>query len=184
MIVTCPACQTRYLVDDAAFGANIARRVRCANCGNLWRFSPEKAAVQGAVPDVTVGAGAVVAAAASTDAASADAVPEPVAPLLRAEPGTRLSFYPREPTVQERPSFEAEGPAVGRRRSATFAIVAIIILAAILVIVAILARGKIMALWPPLRPALAKLHLVERPSNGLPISSMLGRGVAVEFAAD
>jgi predicted Zn finger-like uncharacterized protein len=39
MIVTCPGCSTRYLVDPRALGAT-GRRVRCANCANTWHQVP------------------------------------------------------------------------------------------------------------------------------------------------
>jgi predicted Zn finger-like uncharacterized protein len=34
MIVGCPGCRTRYLVDEQALGAG--RIVRCATCGHTW----------------------------------------------------------------------------------------------------------------------------------------------------
>ena len=38
MILTCPNCETRYLVDPAAIGMD-GRQVRCANCSHEW-FEP------------------------------------------------------------------------------------------------------------------------------------------------
>jgi predicted Zn finger-like uncharacterized protein len=35
MILTCPACHTRYLVAPSALGAS-GRKVRCARCGQSW----------------------------------------------------------------------------------------------------------------------------------------------------
>jgi predicted Zn finger-like uncharacterized protein len=39
MIVTCPACSTRYLVDPQALGS-AGRVVRCANCSKTWHQTP------------------------------------------------------------------------------------------------------------------------------------------------
>ena len=39
MIVTCPSCATRYLVDPAALGAT-GRMVRCARCTHVWTQAP------------------------------------------------------------------------------------------------------------------------------------------------
>ena len=39
MILTCPACTTRYLVEPAALGAD-GRRVRCARCQHTWHAEP------------------------------------------------------------------------------------------------------------------------------------------------
>lgn len=35
MLLTCPACSARYLIDSAKIGEN-GRTVRCAKCGNTW----------------------------------------------------------------------------------------------------------------------------------------------------
>jgi predicted Zn finger-like uncharacterized protein len=39
MIVTCPACATRYVVDPAALGSQ-GRMVRCARCADTWFQAP------------------------------------------------------------------------------------------------------------------------------------------------
>jgi predicted Zn finger-like uncharacterized protein len=39
MIVTCPECSTRYLVDPQSMG-QVGRSVRCANCGHTWHQTP------------------------------------------------------------------------------------------------------------------------------------------------
>jgi predicted Zn finger-like uncharacterized protein len=42
MILTCPACQTRYTVDAAKFPPQ-GRSVRCARCGEVWHAEPDVA---------------------------------------------------------------------------------------------------------------------------------------------
>jgi predicted Zn finger-like uncharacterized protein len=39
MIIGCPACRTRYLVDEQALGGRAGRTVRCATCGHTWHQS-------------------------------------------------------------------------------------------------------------------------------------------------
>lgn len=41
MIISCPACSTRYQVDPAGFMPK-GRKVRCAKCGDTWHQDPPK----------------------------------------------------------------------------------------------------------------------------------------------
>lgn len=41
MILTCPECATRYALDSALLEPG-GRRVRCSECGAIWREEPEK----------------------------------------------------------------------------------------------------------------------------------------------
>lgn len=43
MILSCPACGTRYRVDEKALRAAAGRTVRCANCGHTWHQSAPSA---------------------------------------------------------------------------------------------------------------------------------------------
>jgi predicted Zn finger-like uncharacterized protein len=80
MILTCPACETRYNVADEAVSSAAGRQVRCANCGHIWHFA---AALQETLPleprrvaGATAGMAppfAVSGAAAGSAAAGADA---------------------------------------------------------------------------------------------------------------
>jgi predicted Zn finger-like uncharacterized protein len=167
MIITCPACKTRYTVQDAVIGAD-GRRVRCADCGHVWHYSAEAAAIQEAIAEVTAKADAPADR-------SATPVPSPGAPLppsteiLRAEPRIEAQPPPAGPTAMPRPSVHIELPAAARRRRARVWGLLLTIIAVGIVLAAIFAREGIMRTWPATMPAYAALRLIDSSGAGVEV---------------
>ena len=82
MILSCPSCQTRYVVPDSAIGPT-GRKVRCAACRFSWVQDPPPLDLKTAAP---TGAAAAPAAAA---------------PLPREAPAPPPSWTPPEPGAAE-----------------------------------------------------------------------------------
>lgn len=101
MIITCPACSTRYSMDPTSLGPE-GRRVRCAKCKNVWQQmppddmpkrvdlappepAPVPAAAPAAAPAAMAGGGSSAAAAGALGGPSEERVaipprPRPAAP--------------------------------------------------------------------------------------------------------
>ncbi len=163
MIVTCPACDTRYVVDDSALGAG--RRLRCASCGNIWRYSLEAAAIHEAIFEATA---AAEAAAVATAAPVPTAVPSQVE-QLRTE-SRDAQPHPAGPSTLQRPSVAVDLPAATRRRSARLRGIGLITLAIGIVFALYAARNPIVALWPAAAPVYTTLRLIEPPGAGLEVT--------------
>lgn len=156
MIISCPACGTRYEVPESAIGA-AGRKLKCAACGHRWHVdgaAPEPAAAPVAMAAAERAAAApaepVVPPAPSfaTMAASAAqppveasippvAPPLPVAPVVPPQPVRPVG---PEPEAVEAPSpFDYQPPFEPRRRSGLKWLVWLIVVLAILAIGAFVA---------------------------------------------
>jgi len=94
MILSCPACQTRYVVPDSAIGAN-GRQVRCAQCRHSWYQEPP--ALDLAAPAPQPPAPAFVAPQPRVDPAPPARRPAPPPPPPEPEPDSWDAFAPSPP---------------------------------------------------------------------------------------
>ena len=167
MIITCPACETRYVVDDSALAGAEARRVRCASCGNVWQHSPEAAAIHEAIAEATA---AAEAAAVATAATVPTAVPSQVAPESPLRGELRADAQAPGAPGLTRPAVEVELPAAARRRRARVATLVLTLAVAAVVLIGVFGRNRIMTLFPASVPVYETLHLAGSPGAGLEVT--------------
>src|ERR1044071_2408683 len=140
---TCPSCETRYQVDEAAIDRAAGRQVRCANCGYLWHFAPS---LEEHVPAPTAGGAAARATSAAAGAASTGAAPGAgpamVGAVLQPDGAAALSTT-LELGSAAAPAVEAMHPALrGLLQVGAALIVAAVIL------IPILGRNTVVGTWP------------------------------------
>ena len=151
MIIGCPVCRTRYLVDEQALGGRAGRTVRCASCGHTWH--------QAAPPPEPQAGDETVRMAGSRIEPALELPPRPgatAAPVLE---------IPLRQTPQSR-------PRRGRRAALRWLALALLFLLAILAGV-VVARSAVVAIWPPAARLYALTGLpVPPPGAGLKIEKL------------
>src|SRR5271170_2258033 len=147
MIVSCPVCRTRYRVDEGALRGQSGRTVRCANCGHTWH--------QAASPEPP----------ANGDEAETDGRIEP-ALEVPPRPATTLEVPPRQRVLPE--------PRRSRSRWGTLRWLVVAVLLALAVLAGVVvARGAVVALWPPAERLYALAGFsAEPPGTGLKIEKL------------
>ena len=143
MIVTCPSCSVRYLVDARAIGAK-GRTVRCARCSHTWHQDAPPEALEAAAP-LAPSAAPQPSPAPATDARPAP--PRAHSPLLSPQDRVQLPALTRP----------------RRRWGATLVWAAsLLLLVAGLTAAAIVERNRVVSLVPGTAPFYA---LVGYPVN-------------------
>ena len=130
MIVTCPSCAVRYVVDPRALGAK-GRTVRCARCAHTWRQDAPPETLQDAAK--TLEAPAAPAPAPARTAAAPASPRERAAPVLAAQERVQLPALSRPPR---------------RWGSALIWAASVLLLLVGLAAAAIVERGRIVELLP------------------------------------
>lgn len=153
MIVGCPVCRTRYLVDEQALRGRAGRTVRCGSCGHTWH--------QAAPPALPAGEDAARLEHGRLEPAL-ELPPRPAAaaaPVLAASP-------PASPVpVSRRPR--------GSRWGAVRWLVLIVLFALAVVAGVIVARGAVVAIWPAAARVYALAGFpVEPPGAGLKVEKL------------
>jgi predicted Zn finger-like uncharacterized protein len=173
VIVACPACQTRYLVEESELGGEAGRRVRCASCGHLWHYSAEAAAIHLAVAAITAELAAAQAGASTASPTLGGTAPP--APALRAEPGTQAQPFPASATALVRPAVTPVPYVPPQRHRPGGTWLAALALVAALVMIVILSRDKLVQLYPPIAGLYRTLHMPLPAGTGLQITSSVTR---------
>ena len=197
MIVVCPACATRFRVAATALGGAAGRRLRCANCGELWHYQPEPAPDAPAPTETgRLPSPHEAAARAALDRAAAADRPRPQptprrdtpAPILRAE-------TPSVPLLDAPSARIAPRPPTGRlrvRRRWPLAVpLGLAALAAALLLAGFFIRHRLAAVWPAIGHPLAAAAVAPAANTGLKVTlspkrtdgSLVIDGVIVNHAA-
>ncbi len=148
MILTCPSCATRYLVNPDVLGTN-GRTVRCAKCGDSWYQEPQ---ITQTAPPEPAPVDAPAAEAPADDPSEAPAPEQAPAPEPKPEPVREVPPVTPIPDAVKPIPRGSNLPALRGQKPSRPAWVGWAALVAVIAIVfgaGYFFRGPIAATWPP-----------------------------------
>jgi predicted Zn finger-like uncharacterized protein len=147
MIIGCPVCRTRYLVDEQALRSRAGRTVRCATCGHTWH--------QAAPPELLGG-----------DAPASLEGP-PIEPALEVPPRPEV-LSEASLDVPRRPGATLEASTVKLRRWGSLRWFLLIVLCALAILAGVvIARRAVVKILPQAARVFALAGLPVEPSGEL-----------------
>jgi predicted Zn finger-like uncharacterized protein len=173
MILTCPACATRYVVDPKAIGVS-GRTVRCARCHKSWHQDvPEDLPPPRLTHPVEIEAPPVMPTMSSSyeDRPAFGRFDEPEEEVSSADPMPSFMARP-EPIGSDRnlPALHKPQPRISKFMIGW----AVLVLVVVLLVAGLwFARTPLVTAWPPLERlyALAGIQ-VDAPSFGLEVRNL------------
>jgi predicted Zn finger-like uncharacterized protein len=184
MILTCPACATRYLVDPAAIGTT-GRTVRCARCQKTWHQDlPPDQTIPKITRPVVAPAPPVMPTTASAPLESRPGESRPGESRSAAETEA-TGVKPADRPIESMPSFMGRPEPLGdrhlpalaspRRRISPLVIgwAALALFVILLAAGLVLGRNALVSAWPPAERLYALVRLDANPANfGLAVRNL------------
>jgi predicted Zn finger-like uncharacterized protein len=169
MILTCPNCSARFMIDGNALGP-AGRTVRCGACGQSWLQRPEPAPGDQALAEPTPPPSpALTIPSVDGDAPPPAPAPEAMAPEVKAP---EIPPQPEKHRGRRRAEAEAAAAAAAERRprSALSRILVwfvFVFIVAGIVIGGYRFRNEIVRIWPPAMKLYEVLQVDVEPPTGL-----------------
>src|SRR6185503_8411640 len=144
MILTCPNCSARFMIDGHALGPG-GRTVRCGACGHSWLQLPEPAAAEAEQESASFEPVPPPIPMPTPPAPAEARAPEPAAPEAEEDRGKKRGRRRAEAALAE------EAAAEPRRRGISRVLVwfVFVFIVAALILGGYRYRNDIVQIWPP-----------------------------------
>ena len=161
MILTCPNCSARFMIDGHALGPG-GRTVRCGACGHSWLQLPEPAAAEAEQESASFEPVPPPIPMPTPPAPAEARAPEPAAPEAEEDRGKKRGRRRAEAALAE------EAAAEPRRRGISRVLVwfVFVFIVAALILGGYRYRNDIVQIWPPAMKLYEVLSIDVEPPTG------------------